>query len=70
MRDLSIKWNDAAIPWRDIDSTVDDIYLAEDRHSCHSIEQEMRMTDTLYAKYKKPISTRLPLAPLIWRLAN
>jgi hypothetical protein len=23
--DLSIKWDDAAIPWRNIDSTVDDI---------------------------------------------
>ena len=28
--DMSIKWNDAAIPWRNIDSTVKDIYLAED----------------------------------------
>ena len=27
--DLSIKWDDAAIPWRNIDSTVDDIYLAD-----------------------------------------
>jgi hypothetical protein len=26
--DLSIKWDDAAIPWRDMDSTpVEDIYL-------------------------------------------
>jgi predicted aspartyl protease len=52
--DLSIQWDDAAIPWRNIDSTVDDIYLAEDRHSYAPIEQEMqRMTDILDAKYKK-----------------
>ena len=30
---LSIKWDDTAIPWRNIDSTVDNIYLAEDRQS-------------------------------------
>jgi hypothetical protein len=27
--DLSIKWDDATILWRDMDSTVEDIYLAE-----------------------------------------
>ena len=52
--DMSIKWDDAAIPWRNIDSTVEDIYLAEDRQSSQPIEQEMqRMTDILDAKYKK-----------------
>jgi transposase InsO family protein len=52
--DLSIKWDDAAIPWRNIDSTVKDIYLVEDRQSYQPIEQEMqRMTDILDAKYKK-----------------
>jgi hypothetical protein len=51
---MSIKWDDAAIPWRNIDSTVEDIYLAEDRRSYQPIEQEMqRMTDILNAKYKK-----------------
>jgi transposase InsO family protein len=52
--DLSIKWDDSAIPWRNVDSTYDDIYLAEDRHNYQPIEQEMqRMTDILDAKYKK-----------------
>ncbi len=52
--DMSIKWDDSAIPWRSIDSTVDDIYLAEDRRNYQPIEQEMqRMTDILDAKYKK-----------------
>jgi predicted aspartyl protease len=50
---LSIQWDDAAIPWRDIDSTSADIYLTEDRQSYQPIEQEMqRMTDILDAKYK------------------
>ena len=26
--DLSIYWDDAAIPWRDIDSTINDAYLS------------------------------------------
>ena len=51
---MSIKWDNAAIPWRNIDSTVDDIYLAEDCQSYQPVEQEMqRMTDILDAKYKK-----------------
>jgi transposase InsO family protein len=51
---LTIQWDDAAIPWRNIDSTVEDIYLVEERQSYQPIEQEMqRMTDILDAKYKK-----------------
>ena len=51
--DLSIKWDDAAIPWYNINSTVDDIYIAEDRQSYQPVEREMqRMTDILDAKYK------------------
>jgi hypothetical protein len=51
---MSIKWDDAAIPWRNIDSTVEDIYLAEDCQSYQPIEQEMQqMTAILDAKYKK-----------------
>ena len=51
---MSIKWDNAAIPWRNIDSTVDDIYLAEDCQSYQSVEQEMqRMTNILNAKYNK-----------------
>jgi hypothetical protein len=52
--DMSIKWDDSAIPWRSIDSTVDDIHLAEDRRNHQLTEQEMqRMTDILDAKHKK-----------------
>jgi transposase InsO family protein len=52
--DMSIKWDDAAIPWRNIDSTVEDIYLAEDTKSYHPVEQEMnRMNEILDAKYSK-----------------
>jgi transposase InsO family protein len=51
---LTIQWDDAAIPWRNIDSTVEDIYLVEERRPYQPIEQEMqRMTDILDAKYKK-----------------
>ena len=50
--DLSIKWDDAAIPWRSTDCTVADIYLTDDHFSTQPIEQEMqRMTDILDAKY-------------------
>jgi hypothetical protein len=50
---LSIKLDDAAIPWRNIDSTVGDVYLVEDRPAYQLVEQEMqRMTDILDAKYK------------------
>jgi hypothetical protein len=42
---LSIKWGNASTPWRNIDSTVEDIYLAEDHQPYQLIEQEMqRMT--------------------------
>ena len=52
--DLSIKWDDATIPWSNIVSTVEDIYLAEDCQSYQPVEQEMqRMTDILDVKYKK-----------------
>jgi hypothetical protein len=52
--DLSIQWDDAAIPWRNVNSTVEDIHLAENRHSCQPAEAEMqRMSDILDAKHKK-----------------
>jgi hypothetical protein len=51
---MSIKWDDSAIPWRSVDLTVDDIYLAEDCRNYQPIEQEMqRMTDIIDAKHKK-----------------
>jgi hypothetical protein len=52
--DMTIKWDDAAIPRRNIDSTVEDICLAEDNQSYHPVEQEMnRMNEILDAKYSK-----------------
>jgi hypothetical protein len=49
---MSIKWDVSAIPWHSIDSTVDNICLAEDRCNCQPTEQEMqRMTDILDAKH-------------------
>ena len=52
--DLSIKWDHATILWCNIDSTVEDIYLAEDCQSYHPGEQEMQwMTNILDAKDKK-----------------
>jgi hypothetical protein len=52
--DMSIKWDDAAIPWRNVDSAVGDICLAEDNQSYHPAEQEMnRMNEVLDAKSSK-----------------
>jgi hypothetical protein len=52
--DQSIKWDDAAIPWRDMESTQADAYFADDRHANQPVEQEIqRMTDILDAKYSK-----------------
>jgi hypothetical protein len=39
---MSMQWDDAAIPWRNIDTTVDDIFLTEERHSYQPTEQEMQ----------------------------
>ena len=39
--EVTIKWDDAAIPWRNMDSTVKDIYLAEDCQSYQPVEQEI-----------------------------
>jgi hypothetical protein len=52
---MSIQWDDAAIPWRNIDATVDDIFLIKDRHSYQPAEQEImqRMNEILDAKHKK-----------------
>jgi hypothetical protein len=51
--DMPTKWDDAAIPWRNVDSdAVEDICPAEDRQSYHPAEQEMnRMNKILDAKY-------------------
>jgi hypothetical protein len=52
--DMSIDWDNSAIPCRSVDSTVNVIYLAEDCCNHQLTEQEMqRMTDILDAKCKK-----------------
>ena len=52
--DLSIKWDDAAIPWRNIDSTKDDLFLAEAFQSDEPVEQEIQCrTNILDTKYVK-----------------
>jgi hypothetical protein len=38
--DLSIQWDDAAIPWQDMDSAVADVDLVADLYSTHPVEQE------------------------------
>jgi hypothetical protein len=43
--DMSIEWDNSAIPWRSIDLTIDDIYLAEDCPNCQPTEQEMQGID-------------------------
>jgi hypothetical protein len=40
--DMSIKWDDAAIPWGNIDSTLKDVCLAEDNQSHHPVEQQVK----------------------------
>jgi hypothetical protein len=51
---MSIKWDDAAIPWRNVDSAVEDICLAEDHQSYQPADQEMnRMNEILDAKHSK-----------------
>ena len=53
--DQTIKWDDSVIPWRDMDSSIADIYTAEDLYYTQPpMEQEVqRITEILDAKYKK-----------------
>ena len=50
----SINWDDAAIPWRDVESTQADAYFADDWQVNQPGEQGIQqMTNILDAKYSK-----------------
>ena len=50
--DMTIQWDDAAIPWRDIDSTTNDVF-ALSQHNEPFNSEEKRMKHILDAKYSK-----------------
>ena len=50
--DMNIHWDDAAIPWRDIDSTAKDMF-ALSQHNAPFIAETKRMKRILDAKYSK-----------------
>ena len=50
--DMTIHWDDAVIPWRDIDSTTNDVF-ALSQHNAPFIAQTKRMKRILDAKYSK-----------------
>ena len=68
---LTIQWDDAATPWRSINSAVEDICLVEDCQSHQPTEQEMqRMTDILDAKHKKANLDKIATSPIISQTVN
>ena len=50
--DMNIHWDDAAIPWRDIDSTAKDVF-ALSQHNAPFNDETKRMKCILDAKYSK-----------------
>ena len=50
--DMTIHWDDAAIPWRDIDSTTNDVF-ALSHHNAPFKSETKRMKRILDAKYSK-----------------
>ena len=50
--DMTIHWDDAAIPWRDIDSTAKDVFALSQYNSPFNAETK-RMKRILDAKYSK-----------------
>ena len=50
--DMTIHWDDAAIPWRDIDSTTNDVF-ALSQHNVPFNSETKRMKRILDAKYSK-----------------
>ena len=50
--DMTIHWDDSAIPWRDIDSTTNDVF-ALSQHNSPLNSETKRMKRTLDAKYSK-----------------
>ena len=51
--DINIHWYDAAIPWRDIDSTTDNVFGLSQYNAPFNSETK-RMKHILDAKYTKP----------------
>ena len=49
---MTIHWDDAAIPWRDIDSTTNDEFVLSQYNAPFNSETN-RMKRILYAKYSK-----------------
>ena len=49
---MTIHWDDAAIPWRNIDSTKKDV-LVLSQHNAPFNSERKRMKRTLDAKYSK-----------------
>ena len=50
--DITIHWDGAAIPWRDIDSTAKDVF-ALSQHNAPFNAESKRMKRILNAKYSK-----------------
>ena len=50
--DMTIHWDDSAIPWRDIDSTTNDVFTLSQYNSPFKYETK-RMKRILNAKYSK-----------------
>ena len=61
---MTIHWDDAAIPWRDIDFTTNDVILLSPHNALFNSEtkQKKRILD---AKYENPILNPSQKAPLI-----
>ena len=62
--DMTIHWDNAAIPWRDIDSTTNDVFVLSQYNVPFNSENK-RIKRILDAKYKNPILKPLQNAPLI-----
>ena len=50
--DMTIQWDDAAIPWRNIDSTTNDVFALSQYNALFNSETN-RMKRILNAKYTK-----------------
>ena len=49
--EMNIHWDDAAIPWRDIDSTTNDVFALSQHNAPFNSEKKMkRILDAKYSK--------------------
>ena len=62
--DMTINWDDAAIPWRDIYSTTNNVF-AISQHNAPFDSERKRMKRILDAKYSKSDIKPSQKAPLI-----